>query len=50
MEHCVPFCSAHCHHYVKFHYAIWLQTGAKLVADLQRAEIWPIIYLTIAAT
>jgi len=27
----------------KFHYAIWLQTGPKLVADLQRAEIWPII-------
>jgi len=34
---------------VKFHYAIWLQTGPKLVADLQRAEIWPIIYLAIAA-
>jgi len=27
----------------KFHYAIWSQTGSKLVADLQRAEIWPII-------
>jgi len=27
----------------KFHYAIWSQTGPKLVADLQRAEIWPII-------
>jgi len=28
---------------VKFHYAIWSQTDSKLVADLQRAEIWPII-------
>jgi len=27
----------------KFHYAIWSKTGPKLVADLQRAEIWPII-------
>jgi len=27
----------------KFHYAIWSQTGPKLVADLQRAAIWPII-------
>jgi len=27
----------------KFHYAIWSQTGPKLVADLQRAGIWPII-------
>jgi len=27
----------------KFHYAIWSQTGSKLDADLQRAEIWPII-------
>jgi len=27
----------------KFHYAVWSQTGPKLVADLQRAEIWPII-------
>ena len=29
----------------KFHYAIWSQTGPKLVADLQRAGIWPIIQL-----
>ena len=28
-----------------FHYAIWSQTGPKLVADLQQAEIWPIIKL-----
>jgi len=28
-----------------FHYAIWSQTGPKLVADLQRAGIWPIISL-----
>jgi len=28
---------------VKFHYAIWSQTGPKLVADLQRAGVWPII-------
>jgi len=28
---------------VKFHYAIWSQTGPKLVGDLQRAGIWPII-------
>jgi len=27
----------------KFHYAIWSQTGSKLVADMQRAGIWPII-------
>jgi len=27
----------------KFHYVIWSQTGSKLVADLQRAGIWPII-------
>jgi len=27
----------------KFHYAIWSQTGLKLVADLQRDGIWPII-------
>ena len=27
----------------KFHYAIWSQTGPKLVADLQLAGIWPII-------
>ena len=27
----------------KFHYAIWLEAGSKLVADMQRAEIWPII-------
>jgi len=27
----------------KFHYAILSQTGPKLVADLQRAGIWPII-------
>jgi len=27
----------------KFHHAIWSQTGSKLVADLQRAEIWPVI-------
>jgi len=27
----------------KFHYAIWSQTGPKLVADLQRAGIWSII-------
>ena len=26
-----------------FHYAIWSQTGSKLVADLQRAGIWPIV-------
>jgi len=29
----------------KFHYAIWSQTGPKLVGDLQRPEIWPITYL-----
>jgi len=29
----------------KFHYVSWSQTGPKLVADLQRAGIWPIIYL-----
>jgi len=27
----------------KFHYAIWSQIGPQLVADLQRAEIWPVI-------
>jgi len=27
----------------KFHYAVWSQTGPKMVADLQRAGIWPII-------
>jgi len=27
----------------KFRYAIWFEAGSKLVADLQRAEIWPII-------
>jgi len=27
----------------KFYYAIWFKAGSKLVADLQRAEIWPII-------
>jgi len=27
----------------KFHFAVWSQTGPKLVADLQRAGIWPII-------
>jgi len=27
-------------HKAKFHYAISSQTGSKLVADLQRAEIW----------
>jgi len=27
----------------KFNYAIWSQTSPKLVADLQRAGIWPII-------
>jgi len=25
--------------------AIWSQTGPKLVADMQRAGIWPVIYL-----
>ena len=29
----------------KFYYAIWSQTGPKLVADLQRAGIWHIISL-----
>ena len=29
----------------KFHYAIWSQRSPKLVADLQRAGIWPIISL-----
>jgi len=29
----------------KFHYAIWSQRGPKLVADLPRARIWPIIFL-----
>ena len=44
------FCSSRpisCAIKAKFHYAIWFeawsQTGSKLVADLQRAEIWPII-------
>ena len=27
----------------QFHYAIWFEAGSKLVADLKRAEIWPII-------
>jgi len=27
----------------KFHYASWFEADSKLVADLQRAEIWPII-------
>jgi len=27
----------------KFHYAIWFEAGSKLVADLQRVEIRPII-------
>jgi len=27
----------------KFHYAIWFEAGSKLVAGMQRAEIWPII-------
>jgi len=27
----------------KFHFASWFEAGSKLVADLQRAEIWPII-------
>jgi len=27
----------------KFHYAIWFEACLKLVADLQRAEMWPII-------
>ena len=27
----------------KFHYASCFEAGSKLVADLQRAEIWPII-------
>jgi len=28
----------------KFHYASWFEAGSiKLVADLQRAKIWPII-------
>ena len=29
----------------KCHYAIWFEAGSKLVADLQRSEIWPIIQL-----
>jgi len=32
----------------KFHYTIWPQTGSKLVAYLQRAGTWPIIYLAIS--
>jgi len=27
----------------KFHYAMWFEAASKLVADLQRAQIWPII-------
>jgi len=27
----------------KFHYVIWFEAGSKLVAVLQRTEIWPII-------
>jgi len=27
----------------KFHYAMWFEAGSKVVADLQRAEIWPIV-------
>jgi len=27
----------------KFHCAMWSQTGPKLIADMQRAGIWPII-------
>jgi len=27
----------------KFHYASWFEAASKLVAYLQRAEIWPII-------
>jgi len=27
----------------KFHYACWFKAGSKMIADLQRAEIWPII-------
>jgi len=29
----------------KLHYAIWFEAGLKLVADLQRDEIWPISLL-----
>ena len=32
----------------KFHYGIWFEAGSKLVADLQQAEIWPIISLLAA--
>jgi len=34
---------ANCCLKAKFHYAIWSQIGPKLVADLQRAGIRPII-------
>jgi len=27
----------------KFHCASWFEAGSKLVGDLQRAEIWPIV-------
>jgi len=37
-----PDCST-CTVKAKFHYASWFEAGLKLVADLQRAEIWPII-------
>jgi len=33
----------------KFYYAILSQTGPKLVADLQRAGIWSIIYSLAAS-
>jgi len=33
----------HCTLKAKFHYAIWFEADSKLVADLQRAEIWPVI-------
>ena len=33
----------------KFHYAIWSQTGPKLVTDLQRDGIWPTIYSSLLA-
>jgi len=32
-----------CYLRAKFHYAVWFEAGSKLVTDLQRAEIWPII-------
>jgi len=28
---------------VKVRYAIWFEAGSKMIAGLQRAEIWPII-------